>query len=107
MPPGGRHPLQDAWDARWQGLAPMAFFLDEHDRWVRFHSFSGVKRYAETPSDYENILHQHNAVLGELGAHISDLYVITLEIGFTPVPRHRSPVLKDLLPDAECWEMLS
>jgi hypothetical protein len=33
--------------------------------------------------------------------------VITLEVAFTPVPRRRHPVLDVLLPDAECWTVLS
>lgn len=107
-PPGGHHPLQTAWEARWPQLVPISFDLRaEEDRWVRFRSLPGVKRYAETPSEYETILRRHNVVLEELGAQRADLHVITLEIAFTPVPRLRNPVLEELLPDAECWTVLS
>ena len=58
-------------------------------------------------AEYETILRRHNVVLEALGARTPDLYVITLAIGSTPVPRLRDPVLEELLPDAECWTVLS
>jgi hypothetical protein len=105
---GGRHPLQDSWEARWPHLVPIGSQLrDDADGWVRFHSLPGAKRYADAPSEYATILHRHNVVLDELGAQAGDLHVITLQYAFTPVPRHRRPVSVDLLPDAECWLVLS
>ena len=107
-PPGGHHPLQTAWGARWPRLEPLGTAVRaEEDRWVRFRSLPGFKRYAETPSEYEMILRRHNVVLEELGAQTPNLHVITVQIGFTPVPRRRNPVLEELLPDAECWTVLS
>ncbi len=106
--PGGRHPFQDLWEARWPHLAPIGTSLrQEADGWVRFHSLPGSKRYAETPAEYATILHRHNAVLHELGAGTGDLYVITSQLAFTPAPRRRNPVLSELLPAAECWAVLS
>ncbi|GLY04269.1 hypothetical protein [Actinoplanes sp. NBRC 101535] len=107
-PPEGRHRLQDAWRLRWPQLLRSFFTRRGYaDRWVRFHSLPESKRYADTPLEYETILHRHNTVLKELVAQGSDLQVITLEPAFSPVPRHRTPVLEDLLPDAECWLVMS
>jgi hypothetical protein len=87
---------------------PISHLLkEENDRWVRFHSLPGSKRYADTPAEYATILHRHNTVLDELGAHTGDLHVITVEVAFTPVPRPRHPVLDVLPPNAECWTVLS
>lgn len=77
------------------------------DRWVRFHSLPGSKRYAEDDSEYATILHRHNALLDELSGPAADLQVITLEVASSPVPRRRTPMLQDLLPEAECWSVLS
>ncbi|UQU62303.1 hypothetical protein COUCH_25105 [Couchioplanes caeruleus] len=107
-PPSGRHPLQDAWEARWPHLEPIGSRLrQDTDGWVRFHSLPGSKRYAEVPSEYTTILHRHNIVLHELGAQSCDLLVITSQLAFTPTPERRDPALSDLLPDAECWLVLS
>jgi hypothetical protein len=53
------------------------------------------------------VLHRHNALLDDLGAEVPELQVITLELAGTPVPGSRSPILAELLPDAECWSVLS
>lgn len=107
-PPDGSHALHASWQARWPQLVPISHLLRaDKDRWVRFHSLPGSKRYADTPVEYSTILNRHNTVLEELGARIGELNVITLEVAFTPVPRDRHPVLEELLPDAECWTVLS
>jgi hypothetical protein len=108
-PPGSSsHALHASWQARWPQVVPISHLLkEENDRWVRFHSLPGSKRYADTPAEYATILHRHNTVLDELGAHTGNLHVITVEVAFTPVPRPRHPVLDVLLPDAECWTVLS
>lgn len=36
------------------------------NRWVRFHSLPGSKRYADNEADYACILSRHNVVIGEL-----------------------------------------
>ncbi|MEU3457862.1 hypothetical protein ABZ671_30370, partial [Micromonospora sp. NPDC006766] len=108
-PPGtDGHPLQAVWETRWQQVAPISHHLKWlDDRWVRFHSLPGSKRYAENDSEYATILHRHNAILDELRGQTVDLQVITLEVAFTPVPRRRTPILQALLPNAECWSVLS
>jgi hypothetical protein len=107
--PGSTHPLQASWDAHWPNVPPISHLLksEANERWVRFHSLPGSKRYAETPAEYATILHRHNTVLDDLGAQTGELHVITLEVTFTPEPRRRYPLLDQLLPDAELWTTLS
>jgi hypothetical protein len=68
--------LTALWADRWGG-SPISYELrDRHaDRWVRFHSLPGSKRYAETESEYAVILDRHHTVLTELGTG-GGLYVI-------------------------------
>ncbi|WP_425457790.1 DUF3885 domain-containing protein [Catellatospora sichuanensis] len=38
------------------------------DRWVRFHSLPGSKRYPENEGEYGTVLNRHHTVLDQLGA---------------------------------------
>ncbi|TWG22801.1 hypothetical protein FHX75_121337 [Micromonospora palomenae] len=105
-PQDGGGELRAAWEARWPQLPPIFRSLPvEPERWVRFHSLPGSKRYADTDEEYATILHRHDTVLAELGA--TDLVVITVEVLGTPTPGRRQPVLAELLPEAECWSVFS
>ncbi|MFC6014896.1 hypothetical protein ACFP2T_01625 [Plantactinospora solaniradicis] len=124
-PPGtDGHPLRDRWDARWPGVPPISADLRGlGDHWVRFHTLPDAKRHPDTDDEYATVLHRHNSLLDSLpnspldslpnspldqpGGEISQLQVITLELAGTPVPRRRTPLLAELLPDAECWSVLS
>jgi hypothetical protein len=68
--------LSTSWRTRWGG-PPVAYELRRWhaDRWVRFHSLPGSKRYADTEDEYEIVLDRHHRVLAELGAS-EGLYVI-------------------------------
>lgn len=63
--------LSDLWDQRWPGIDPDGYDLKWVDAldsvWVRFHSLSGSKRYAESPEETAEVLRRHNVVLAELG----------------------------------------
>lgn len=85
-------PLTALWRTRWGGV-PVTYELrgDHADRWVRFHSLPGSKRYAETEEEYGVILGRHRTVLAELGAD-DGLYVIAgyfadARFGAAPDPR--------------------
>jgi len=72
------------WDERW-GTPPVGHFVryDHPDRWVRFHSLPGSKRYAETDSEMAEILRRHHALLDALG--LSDwCYVIAPRVANEP-----------------------
>lgn len=112
-PPGSDgHPLRARWDTRWPGVPPISHDLRGlGDHWVRFHTLPDAKRHPDNDDEYATVLHRHNALLDflrdQLPAESSALHVITLELAGTPVPRRRTPLLAELLPDAECWSVLS
>jgi hypothetical protein len=60
--------LTERWELRWPTCRPIGHELrtSAADRWVRFHSLPGSKRYAETPLEQSEMLARHNTVLCEL-----------------------------------------
>lgn len=62
--------LDSAWDLGWSDISPASNRLRgaHPERWIRFHSLPGSKRYADTDAEYDTILQRHRAVLEELGA---------------------------------------
>lgn len=60
--------LSARWQQNWPDVEPIGHLLRAAypDRWVRFHSLPGSKRYAESPAEYAEILSRHRQVLGEL-----------------------------------------
>lgn len=96
--------LRDAWQARWPETVPLGYLFRHEltDRWVRFHSLPGSKRYAGDESEYRAILDRQETLLDELGA--DDAYLITP--AFCPPDDARdlwSPVRVGLHPDAVPW----
>ncbi|MEV6171788.1 hypothetical protein AB0L99_26680 [Streptomyces sp. NPDC051954] len=71
--------LSALWWRRWPKGPPVAHELRTAytDRWVRFHSLPGSKRYAETEEEYAVVLDRYNTVLDELFAG-EDVYVVTV-----------------------------
>jgi hypothetical protein len=70
--------LNARWDARWPGSAPIGWQLDRDERWVRFHSLPGSKRYADSPDEYAEILRRHNAVLADLQGTLAPARLIVM-----------------------------
>jgi hypothetical protein len=61
------HHLSAAWDAAFPGMPALSYRLDGvSDRWVRFHSLPGSKRYAETPAEHDVVYRRHRLVLEQL-----------------------------------------
>ena len=62
MPDDG---LSALWQRQWPACPPLADDLKRayHDRWVRFHSLPGSKRYPDTDAEYDIVLHRYNTVL--------------------------------------------
>lgn len=77
--------LTELWESKWPASEPIGYRLrvSHHDRWVRFHSLPGSKRYAEGQSEYDEILHRHHTVLAELlaGSPPDSLVVIAGDWG--------------------------
>ncbi|MFL9656562.1 hypothetical protein ACJ7VE_22920 [Streptomyces sp. PB17] len=77
--------LADLWRARRPSGPPVThtFRSTYADRWVRFHSLPGSKRYPESEGEYAVVLHRYNTVLDELFAH-GEVYVVTSDWSCTP-----------------------
>ncbi|MFJ9372236.1 hypothetical protein [Streptomyces sp. NPDC101455] len=59
--------LAALWRERWLSGPPVAhtFRSTYADRWVRFHSLPGSKRYPEYEDGYAIVRHRHNSFLDE------------------------------------------
>jgi hypothetical protein len=55
------------------------------DRWVRFHSLPGSKRYPENQSETAELLSRFNSILSELTAAGETVFVLTTEFGDKPI----------------------
>jgi hypothetical protein len=112
----------ELWEQRWPGCQPVAHELKSTfpQRWVRFHSLPGSKRYADTPDEYKVLLNRHNTVLHELRgdpdlsvdhidstsrdrSHVPEIVVITCEVGSRPMATDRDPKSSAVLPAASLW----
>jgi len=51
------------------------------ERWVRFHSLPGSKRYPDSENEFEELLMRHRAVAGELFASGEKIYVYRCHLG--------------------------
>lgn len=89
-------PLAALWRERWPSGPPVAhtFRSTYADRWVRFHSLPGSKRYPEFEDEYAIVLHRYNTVLDELFAG-AEVFVVTLDWYWSDTPteptRHPEP----------------
>jgi hypothetical protein len=93
------------WQQQFSDCVPVAHRLRAAfpDRWVRFHSLPGSKRYPELETDYSTILERHNCVLDELTG--SERSVVLLSTGYSesPQPVRLEASLWTLDPDATPW----
>ncbi|WP_431955609.1 DUF3885 domain-containing protein [Nocardia lijiangensis] len=72
------------------------------DRWVRFHSLPGSKRYPETADEYGIVLDRYNTVLDELFTG-QDVYLITCDWSGRPEPDTQPDNHTRWHPDAGYW----
>ncbi|MCG5216365.1 DUF3885 domain-containing protein [Streptosporangium sp. KLBMP 9127] len=70
------------------------------DRWVRFHSLPGSKRYADDESEYAILLRRHNTVLDELFTR-QRVYIVTATYG-----AGEDDYLQKLNPGSRFWTTL-
>jgi hypothetical protein len=81
--------LSVAWDERWPGCSKLSYELrGVQDRWVRFHTLPGSKRYPETETEYRIALTRHNTVLGEL---ITESPALVVTVGYSDAPEPQEP----------------
>jgi hypothetical protein len=94
--------VRTAWQQCSPQCPPVAHSLRSyyHERWVRFHSLPGSKRYVDTAEEYATILDRHNTLLTELTPGPS-LVLITCEWTDQATPlTTRTPLLAGLDPNA-------
>jgi hypothetical protein len=73
------------------------------NRWVRFHSLPGSKRYPEDDAEYAEVLARHNAVMGELARPGEQVVLVTTGYSGSPVPSRYYPELAAFDPGAAPW----
>lgn len=97
------------WDRRFPGFEPVAHRLRTTfpDRWVRFHSLPGSKRYPEGDSEYTTVLHRHNQILGELAGPEQTVVLLTTGYSDLPEPVRSYPELGALDPEARPWRTVA
>lgn len=98
--------LSALWDERWPGCPKLPYELRGaiRDRWVRFHTLPGSKRYPHTEVEFRTVLARHNTVLAEL---VTGSAVLVVTVGYSdgPTPHQpgRSPATVAVHPDGVYW----
>jgi hypothetical protein len=102
--------LTALWVGAWGDCRPVGYELRSclHDRWVRFHSLPGSKRYAGTEEEYAELIGRHLVVLAELLSHEGadqsrELVVVTAAWSDEPRPAPRAAEVAGALPAATYW----
>ncbi|WP_043511785.1 MULTISPECIES: hypothetical protein [unclassified Actinoplanes] len=97
--------LSMLWDDRWPGCSKLPYELrDVRDRWIRFHTLPGSKRYPGSDAEYEMVLARHNNILDEL---VTGPTVLVATAGYSdtaqPQQPCRSPETLAVHPRAVYW----
>lgn len=102
--------LTARWAGAWGDCRPVGHELRGclQDRWVRFHSLPGSKRYADSDDEYAELMRRHLTVLGELlsrdgAGQEGDLLALTASWSGGPAPAPREAELSRALPEAAHW----
>ncbi len=97
--------LKEFWQLYLNGCPPEAPNLKHlfKDRWVRFHTLPGSKRYPECEQEYEEVLSRYNTVLGELNGTSDELIVVLPEYSDATAPGSPEKKLLGLFPETEFW----
>src|SRR5579864_8981316 len=94
-----------SWQQQFPDAEPVAHRLRDAfpDRWVRFHSLPGSKRYPEGEAEYSTVLTRHNRILGELTGSYRGVVLLSTGYSETPEPVRLQPELLMLDPHARPW----
>jgi hypothetical protein len=102
--------LTARWARAWGDWRPVSHELPVrgNERWVRFHSLPGSKRYAGNEDEYAEIMRRHLTVLAELLSHDNadaerELMVVTVSWSDAPGPVPRTAELSRAMPAAAYW----
>lgn len=96
--------LSVLWQQQWPECPPLAD-RSKHayrDRWVRFHSLPGSKRYPDDDAEYDIVLHRYNTVMDELFRG-QEVRIITTNWSNDPEPPALSAQHARWHPDAHHW----
>lgn len=98
--------LSELWRREWPDSRPISYELRGHDRWVRFHSLPGSKRYAESEGEYLELLRRHRTVLADLAESTltGEVLVVTASYSGGPTPVPRTAPVAATFPEAVWWE---
>lgn len=96
--------MLNKWHEAFSGCEPVTYLVTDvyPDRWVRFHSLPGSKRYPDTEAEYATVLYRHNCVLRELVDGKGQLVLLTTGYSDSPEP-FRQPELQPLDPQGVPW----
>ncbi len=79
-----RSPVEAArwWQENVGQIAPVGHCLRRFlaDRWTRFHSLPGAKRYAETPAESAEVVRRHIAVADQLFAAGDEIFIFCSQL---------------------------
>jgi hypothetical protein len=77
------------------------------ERWVRFHSLPGSKRYPADAAEYAEVLARHNAILGELTHPGAQVVLVTTGYSGSPMPSRYYPQVIAFDPAATPWRTVA
>jgi hypothetical protein len=102
--------LTARWAGAWDACRPVGHELRGclHDRWVRFHSLPGSKRYAVSDDEHVEVMRRHLTVLAELLSRDGtdrerEFLVVTASWSDGPEPAPREAELAIAMPAAAYW----
>jgi hypothetical protein len=97
------------WDRRFPNCEPIGHHLRTAfpERWVRFHSLPGSKRYPEDEAQYAEVLARHNAILGELTSPGAQVVLVTTGYSGSSMPSRSYPEVAAFDPGASPWRTVA
>jgi len=93
----------------WQRWFPNCETVAHHlrvafpERWVRFHSLPGSKRYPEDEAEYATVLERHHYILSDLAHNGETVALLTTGYSETEEPVRSETELLELDPHAVPW----
>ncbi len=97
--------MLSVWQQWFSDCEPIAHHLRDAfpNRWVRFHSLPGSKRYPEGEAEYATILARHNRILGALARPGQVIVLLSTGYSTSPEPTRPQPEWEALDSGAKPW----